>query len=200
MFLMYGVNTCEVTEARSEVKHHEYRKIVIAFYPDTFRTSRVKHFKHYIRYIAMTEKMKNRLAVVIGLLFLIYGAVRLGVSSLLLLQLNGVLEFAELQAGLDEVRNFMELAQDKALIPATTFGYLSYLWLMGALLVTGAIGCLTRTNIGKINLYAFLSLYVLLFINFQTINPKVIHLVICALLLALYTYCVKKPGNKLEYE
>ncbi len=106
----------------------------------------------------MTEKMKNRLTIVIGLLFLVYGAVRLGVSSLLLLQLNGVLEFAELQAGVDEVRKFMALAQEKALISATTFGYLSYLWLMGALLVTGAIGCLKKNNIGKISLYAFLSL------------------------------------------
>lgn len=142
----------------------------------------------------MTDKTKRYLSIGIGLLFLIYGAVRMGVPSLLVLQSNGILADSELQAGLDEVIQFLAMVHDQALLPMSALVYLGYIWLMGALLVVGAVGCIMRKPALKSSLYAFLLLYAALFINFQTINPKVFHMIACAGLLLFYNY-LNKPSS-----
>jgi|TARA_B100000745_G_C19831554_1_gene275182 hypothetical protein len=136
--------------------------------------------------------MKKYGITIIGILFLIYGGIRLWVSSVLLLQTFGLINIADLQAALIDIGDFMQSRQDNSVVPFSVVVYLSYLWVMGALLVTGAIGCLKRQSFGHISLSVFLVLYVLLFVNFQTINPKVIHLVVCATLLGLYLWLRKK--------
>ncbi|MCL1035883.1 hypothetical protein L2750_01750 [Shewanella submarina] len=122
----------------------------------------------------------------IGILFFVYGLFRLGISSLLLLQAFELINYTGLEAALSDVHRFLTAEQDKALFPLTSNQYLFYLWLMGALLITGGIGCLLRKHVGVYSLYTFLGLYVALFVNFQTINPKIMHLIVCALLLAIY--------------
>ena len=134
----------------------------------------------------MRAKTKNNLIYIIGALFLLYGGVRLAVSILLLLQMQGVLSFPDLQDGLDGVAEFMAIVSEKAIVPFSTGGYLTYLCLMGTFLVTGAVGCLLKKSFALNSLCVFLVLYVLLFMNFQTINPKVLHLAACAMLTAAY--------------
>lgn len=148
----------------------------------------------------MKLKSKQYLLYTIGLVLFFYGCIRLGVSSLLMLQLHGVLQISALQEGLGEVANFMSAAEGKALMPISTFGYLSYLWVMAVLLVSGALATLTRKRVSRYLIGAFLLLYIVLFINFQTINPKVIHLLVCALLFGLSQWCIataKASGRKL---
>lgn len=141
----------------------------------------------------MNDKSRIYTIWVIGLAFFVYGAFRIGVSSLLILQIQEFLSYPELQAALVEIDNFITLHQTQMIIPVSSFGYLCYLWLMAALLIVGAFGLVARRQFGQTSLYIFLTLYTALFVNFQTINPKVFHLVVCALLVVLYRYCVKKP-------
>lgn len=137
---------------------------------------------------------------IISVIFLIYGTVRLGVSSLLLLQLSEFLQIAALQEALNEVSTFLTTKQTSALIAVNVLAYLSYLWFMGALLVAGAIGLFQRKLIGQHVITIFLVLYVLLFVNFQTINPKVMHLIVCAILLGVYIQLRNKDATKSKIE
>ena len=86
----------------------------------------------------------------------------------------------------------MQSKAQSALLPITAVGYLGYLWVMGLLLITGGLGCLKRQTFGPAALSLFLLLYVLLFVNFMTINPKVFHLIACAIGLGLYLWLRKK--------
>jgi hypothetical protein len=52
---------------------------------------------------------------------------------------------------------------------------------MGFVLSAGALAILKNKSFGFAFIAAFLLLYTLLFVNFQTINPKAIHLAVCAL-------------------
>ena len=117
--------------------------------------------------------MKKYGITIIGILFLIYGGIRLWVGSVLLLQTFGLINIADLQAALIDIGDFMQSRQDNSVVPFSVVVYLSYLWVMGALLVSGAIGCLKRQSFGHISLSVFLVLYVLLFVNFQTIRKMV---------------------------
>jgi len=146
----------------------------------------------------MSDSYKKYLAITIGLAFLVYGGIRLGVSSLLLLQTLDFLAIPNLQEGVDEVVKFMAKIREQALLPLSALGYIIYLWLMGLLLVIGAIGCLMRKQFAQTSIATFLVLYVALFINFQTINPKIFHLIVCALLLLLYKFCVTSKINSLK--
>ncbi|WP_100643634.1 hypothetical protein [Alteromonas facilis] len=132
--------------------------------------------------------------VLISAFFLVYGAVRIGVSGLLLMQSFSIVNFADLQEGLGEVANFMSKTESRAIFALSTNMYLSYLGTMGILLVIGAIGCFRRRAFGPKALYVFLFLYALLFVNFQTINPKVAYLLLCAILTGLYVWLQRKES------
>ena len=132
---------------------------------------------------------------IIGLVFLVFGIIRLGVSTLLLLHLYDMVEFSELREAIVEVSNFLSDNNKISIISFSPLGYLSYLWLMGALLIIGAIGCLKRNRLATLAISLFLLLYVLLFVNFQTINPKIIHLFVCAALFSVYIWLNKRACN-----
>ncbi len=139
----------------------------------------------------MNVKTKNYLIYAIGLMFLAYGGVRLGVSSLLLLQSQGILAIPDLQEGLNEVTHFMANIAAQALVPFSTVNYLFYLWIMGTFLVVGAVGCLLKKRFGLQSLCAFFVMWSLLFVNFQTINPKVLHLFFWSLLAFCYWWLTR---------
>ncbi len=122
-------------------------------------------------------------AIVIGVLFLIYGLVRLGVSSAMIAQVLGVIDLAPLHEPLGDVRAFLVEKSDLQIIPVTPAGYLYYMGLMGVTLTTGAIGSLLNKRFGLPLIGMFLVMWAALFVNFQTINPKIYHL---AVALALY--------------
>lgn len=126
--------------------------------------------------------MRKYSALVIGILFLIYGGIRLGVSSILLFQVFGFIELEALKEPLTEIAQFMKDKASGSIIPFSATGYLVYLWIMGVALTAGAVGCIREQSHGLRFIGAFLILYVLLFANFQIVNAKIIHLVVCVIL------------------
>ncbi|GHF11144.1 hypothetical protein GCM10017044_01060 [Kordiimonas sediminis] len=129
--------------------------------------------------------MTKKGVLIIGVLFLLYGGMRLIVGSLLLGQEIGLYTFDIFAGPLDEVAQFMSDKSDSSIVAFSSTGYLFYLWIMGAALVFGAVAILRDKDIGEKAVGVFLVLWFLLFANFQTINPKILHLAVCAVLLAL---------------
>jgi hypothetical protein len=128
------------------------------------------------------SRWRRRLANAIALVLLGYGLLRLGVGSVLLAQVLGAVDVPGLGAAVEEIAGFLERAGPTSWIATSVAGYVSYIAAMGIVLATGAVGALNDRRFGLPMIGAFLLMYALLFVNFQTINPKVIHLLVCAAL------------------
>lgn len=111
--------------------------------------------------------------------FLLYGLIRVGVGSFLFSQEMGLIDFEGFRDPIIEIGQFLGRATDKQLIPFSVAGYVAYIALMGLVLTAGALALLKNKHFGFSFIGAFLLMYTLLFVNFQTINPKAIHLGIC---------------------
>ena len=92
--------------------------------------------------------MYRIIAVVIGIAFLAYGLLRIGVGSAMLGHELGVFDIDALQEPIEEVGEFLDEKADKQLIPVTVGGYVGYIALMGLTLSIGAIGSLTNKRFG----------------------------------------------------
>jgi hypothetical protein len=134
------------------------------------------------------------IAIVIGIAFLAYGLLRIGVGSAMLGHELGIFDIDALQEPIEEVGDFLEEKADKQLIPVTVGGYVGYIAFMGLTLSIGAIGSLTNKRFGLPFIATFLLMYAALFINFQTINPKIFHLAVAAVLFLLLLW-IKKREN-----
>ena len=136
--------------------------------------------------------MYRIIAVVIGIAFLAYGLLRIGVGSAMLGHELGVFDIDALQGPIEEVGEFLDKKADKQLIPVTVGGYVGYIALMGLTLSIGAIGSLTNKRFGLPFIATFLLMYTALFINFQTINPKIVHLAVASVLFLLLLWIKKR--------
>lgn len=136
--------------------------------------------------------MYRIIAIVIGIAFLAYGLLRIGVGSAMLGHELGIFDIDALQEPIEEVGQFLEEKADKQIIPVTVGGYVGYIAFMGLTLSIGAIGSLTNKRFGLPFIATFLLMYAALFINFQTINPKVFHLAVAAVLFLLLLWIKKR--------
>jgi hypothetical protein len=136
--------------------------------------------------------MYRIIAIVIGIAFLAYGLLRIGVGSAMLGHELGIFDIDALQEPIEEVGDFLEEKADKQLIPVTVGGYVGYIAFMGLTLSIGAIGSLTNKRFGLPFIATFLLMYAALFINFQTINPKIFHLAVAAVLFLLLLWIKKR--------
>ena len=136
--------------------------------------------------------MHRIIAIVIGIAFLAYGLLRIGVGSAMLGYELGVFDIDALQGPIEEVGEFLDKKADKQLIPVTVGGYVGYIALMGLTLSIGAIGSLTNKRFGLPFIATFLLMYAALFINFQTINPKIVHLAVASVLFLLLLWIKKR--------
>jgi hypothetical protein len=136
--------------------------------------------------------MYRIIAIVIGIAFLAYGLLRIGVGSAMLGHELGIFDIDALQEPIEEVGEFLEEKADKQLIPVTVGGYVGYIAFMGLTLSIGAIGSLTNKRFGLPFIATFLLMYAALFINFQTINPKIFHLAVAAVLFLLLLWIKKR--------
>lgn len=104
---------------------------------------------------------------------LAFGLIRIGVSLLLTLQLLGVFDIEAIREPVMEVQQFLNVHNDHALISLTPLTYFAIIALMGVCLVVGTFLSWRHKLWG----YGVLSLYLLmhagLFVNFQTVNPKI---------------------------
>ncbi|MCR6702654.1 MAG: hypothetical protein NVV68_16565 [Dokdonella sp.] len=123
--------------------------------------------------------------IFVSLALLLYGLIRIGVGSLLFGQEVGWLNLPAFQGPIEDIGGFLDRSADKQIVPVSVAGYLGYIALMGLVLAVGAIGSLRNRSFGLTFIGLFLVMYALLFINFQTINPKILHLAACAILFGL---------------
>lgn len=148
--------------------------------------------------------MRKYIKILIATAFLAYGLIRVFAGTAILGQEIGLIDLPDFQEHIVEINSFLEKTNEKQLIPVSVAGYLSYIALMGLVLSTGAIRSLINLPFGLSCIGAFNVMYGLLFVNFQTINPKIIHLAICFILfivllwLTSSNHIVSKPDNKLE--
>jgi len=126
--------------------------------------------------------MRKYLSILISIAFLGYGLIRMGVGSALLGQEIGVLDVQAFREPIDDIAGFLAKSGDKQIVPVSVAGYVSYIALMGLVLSIGAIGSLKSRTYGLALIGAFIAMYSLLFVNFQTINPKAVHLAVCVVL------------------
>jgi hypothetical protein len=126
--------------------------------------------------------MRKYIRILISLALLGYGLIRVGVGSLLLGQEIGLLDFQAFHDPIKDIGNFLTKSTDKQIIPVSVAGYVSYIALMGVVLSIGGIRSLREQSLGLSFIGAFLVMYAMLFVNFQTINPKAIHLAVCTVL------------------
>jgi len=139
--------------------------------------------------------MRKHIEILISLTFLGYGLIRIGVGSVLLGQEIGLLDFQVFHEPINDIGKFLEKSSDKQIIPVSVAGYVSYIALMGVVLSIGAIRSLKNLPFGSSFIGTFIAMYALLFVNFQTINPKAVHLVVCAILFGALLW-LKAPHGK----
>lgn len=138
--------------------------------------------------------MRRYIEMFLALAFLVYGLIRLGVGSALLGQEIGLIDFTVFHEPLHDIRNFLLKSDERLIIPVSVAGYVSYIAVMGLVLASGALRTLKNGPHGLSLIGAFLGMYALLFVNFQTINPKIIHLGVCLVMFILLFWL--KTGHK----
>lgn len=133
----------------------------------------------------MTRSLAMIVVACICTIALAFGLIRIGVSLLLTLQAVGAFDIAAFREPIMEIQQFLDVQNERALIPLNSLSYLSIIALMGFCLVLGAILSWRRNPWG----YGILSIYLLshagLFANFQTINPKIYILIAGVILLVV---------------
>ena len=117
--------------------------------------------------------MAKLVAAIVCAIALGFGLIRLGAGVVLMAQAAGVIDIPAFNEPITDIERFMAEKNDQAFFALTPITYLAIIAFMGFCLVFGAIGSWLRHMWG----YGFLALYLLthasLFINFQTINPKI---------------------------
>jgi len=141
----------------------------------------------------MQTAMQKNIGIVIGVTLLLYGLLRIGVGSLLLSQYLGWLDVPALQDATQDVGTFLAKSVDQQFIAVSVPAYLGYVAMMGLVLAAGAIRTLQDQSFGLRLIAIYLLMYAMLFINFQTVNPKVIHLALCTVLFAVLCWFKQTP-------
>ena len=126
--------------------------------------------------------MRKYISIFILIAFLGYGLIRICVGCALLGQEIGLLDIKAFHEPINDIAGFLAKSSNRQILSVSVAAYVSYIALMGLVLAIGAIGSLKNQKYGLSLIGAFLAMYSLLFVNFQTINPKVIHLAVCAVL------------------
>jgi hypothetical protein len=139
--------------------------------------------------------MRKYVSIIISIAFLGYGLIRIGVGSALLGQEIGLLDVLAFREPIDDIAGFLAKSSDKQIILVSVAGYVGYIALMGLVLSVGAIGSLRNQKHGMTLIGAFIAMYALLFVNFQTINPKALHLAVCTVLFCVLLWTKRKHGS-----
>lgn len=125
----------------------------------------------------MIRSIPMVLVTLICVIALAFGLIRIGVSLLLALQVLGVIDVETFREPVMEIQQFLNVQNGGAIISLSTFSYLVVISLMGLCLVLGSILSWLRKPWGYSILSLYLSMHAGLFVNFQTINPKIFILI-----------------------
>lgn len=121
----------------------------------------------------MIRTLPMLVAALICIFAFVFGLIRIGVSGLLATQALGGFDVAAFREPVAEIQQFLTAQNAHALVPLTTFSYLAIIAVMGVCLVFGAIFSWRRNRLGYGLLSTYLLVHAWLFVNFQTINPKI---------------------------
>lgn len=121
----------------------------------------------------MTHHLPPVIVACICAIALVFGLIRIGVSLVLTLQAIGAFDLETFREPVMEVQEFLSVQNGHALIPLSPLSYFAVIAFMGGCLVFGAIFSWLRKPWGYRLLVIYLSAHAGLFVNFQTINPKI---------------------------
>lgn len=122
--------------------------------------------------------MKRVVALTICTVFLLSGLIRIGVGGLMMGQAAGSWTVdGEAAQALTETKRFISErdANFAGFTPITYFGFIVF---MGFAISLGAIGQFRRKRWGLYFIFLYLLCHAFLFVNFMTINPKLLFLVL----------------------
>jgi hypothetical protein len=130
----------------------------------------------------MMKRLRDALGWLLAAAFLAYGLVRLAVSGLLLAQDASVIQVPGLAEAVEGVDAFLLERADRQWVGLGMTGYLTYYAAMGFALTLGAIGAFLRRTwgLGLIGLY--LLMHAGLFVNYQQLQPTLVHLIVAVVL------------------
>jgi len=128
------------------------------------------------------RRLRHVAAILIAVAFLAYGVLRLVVGLGMVAQAISLVDIEAFREPLADTATFLGAKRELTLIPVSAAQYLGYIGFMGFVLSLGAIGALANRPFGLPLIGTFLLLYAALFVNFQTINPKIYHLAVCAVM------------------
>lgn len=121
----------------------------------------------------MNRSIFNLLAAIICAIALVFGVIRIGVGMVLMTQAVGIIDVAAFSEPITDIQRFIQDKNGQAIIPLNPVSYLAIIAFMGLCLVLGAIGSWRRKKWGYGALSVYLLTHASLFVNFQTINPKI---------------------------
>ena len=131
----------------------------------------------------------------LGAFFLLYGLVRVFGGIMVLNALVSSVEHNGMQEGADKVRALMNDPTQTAIVSFSPVGYISYIIMMGMVLIVGTIGVLLNRRWGVGVMSSYFGLYVLLFLNFQIFNIKIAHLIGSFILFLVLLWLKKLSKN-----
>lgn len=119
---------------------------------------------------------------------LAFGAIRIGAGLVLMAQAAGFIDVAAFNEPITDIQRFLHEKNDRAHIPLTPVSYLGIIAFMGFCLALGAVSSWNRKSWG----YGLLSIYLFthasLFVNFQSINPKLNILIVGIIMLIILVF------------
>lgn len=126
--------------------------------------------------------MKRVVAVTICTVFLVSGLIRIGVGGLMMGQTAGFWSIGgEASQALVEVEAFIA-ERDVNLVGFTSMAYFGFILLMGVLIALGSFAQFWRKTWGFSLICLYLACHAFLFLNFMTINPKLLLLALASIL------------------
>ena len=137
--------------------------------------------------------MKRKLAIVICCVLLASGLIRIGVGGLLIGQaadwwtLDG-----EAALAVSETQRFIG-ERDSNIVGFTTVSYFAFILFMGLTISLGAIGQIRQKQWGLVLIIIYLLSHGSLFVNFMTVNPKIVLLGLASLLTVILVWANGPP-------
>ncbi|GGY40783.1 hypothetical protein [Parvularcula lutaonensis] len=122
--------------------------------------------------------MRQVFYYLINIAFLVYGFARLVGSGLGFGQAARWFDTEVGRQAVDALRpGFAELSEN-AIVTLPMAGYLGWSLLMGVVLTVGSLLALFKARLGYILMASYFALFALMFVNYQIINVKLVHLTV----------------------
>jgi len=137
--------------------------------------------------------MKRKLAILICCVLLASGLIRIGVGGMMMGQTAGwwVVD-GEATEALAKTQTFIS-DQTSNVVGFTPISYFAFILFMGLTISLGAIGQIWRKRWGMVLIGVYLLSHGALFVNFMTVNPKILYLGLATLLTVVLVWANRLP-------